>query len=297
MHGKIEARRTRCAQLLAQSLHAGCEESGRRRQLRSVSDQSQGARHRSCLDHVPTRRRGLARHDRGPIGQGLAASQPLSHQRTGRTRRPHEGFRLAAARRPQSGGAVDELGDHAVAPPSLAGGRWPRSVLSRCRSCSFAASRRKAGGAAPADAETYQTLRIEAGLPEYGIDIDENRLAMEVNRTAQAICYTKGCYLGQETIVMARDRGQVNRLLMGVKVPMRRGSWRRARNWSAATKKSARPPRRWCRRVSAWSRLAYLRRGSWDAGTELAVERTDGRSSFVRCRSGVIRKASCRKEQ
>jgi len=69
-------------------------------------------------------------------------------------------------------------------------------------------------GAVPADAATYNVLRIEAGLPEYGIDIDENRLAMEVNRTSQAISYNKGCYLGQETIVMARDRGQVNRLMM-----------------------------------------------------------------------------------
>src|ERR1043165_655282 len=73
-------------------------------------------------------------------------------------------------------------------------------------------------GAILAGFQTYDILRIEAGLPHYGVDIDENRLAMEVGRTAQAISYTKGCYLGQETIVMARDRGQVNRLLMGVKV-------------------------------------------------------------------------------
>src|SRR5437660_1771681 len=41
---------------------------------------------------------------------------------------------------------------------------------------------------------------------------------MEVGRTKQAICYTKGCFLGQEPIVMARDRGHVNRTLLGIKI-------------------------------------------------------------------------------
>src|SRR5207253_1526486 len=58
-----------------------------------------------------------------------------------------------------------------------------------------------------ANPQVHEMLRIEAGLPEFGKDIDENRLVMEVNRTAQAISYTKGCFLGQEPIVMARDRG------------------------------------------------------------------------------------------
>ena len=53
--------------------------------------------------------------------------------------------------------------------------------------------------------DAYDILRIEAGTPVYGVDIDENRFAVEVGRP-DAICYTKGCYLGQEPIVMARDR-------------------------------------------------------------------------------------------
>ena len=73
-------------------------------------------------------------------------------------------------------------------------------------------------GAVAGDESAYEILRIEAGLPAYGSDLDESRLAMEAGRTAQAISYAKGCYLGQETIVMARDRGQINRQLMGVKV-------------------------------------------------------------------------------
>jgi folate-binding protein YgfZ len=72
-------------------------------------------------------------------------------------------------------------------------------------------------GAAAAGAEAHEVLRIEAGTPEFGRDIDENRFAVEVGRT-EAISYTKGCYLGQEPIVMARDRaGHVNRAFRGLK--------------------------------------------------------------------------------
>jgi folate-binding protein YgfZ len=73
-------------------------------------------------------------------------------------------------------------------------------------------------GLALADQQVHEILRVEAGLPAFGSDMDENRLVMEVGRTAQSISYAKGCFLGQEPIVMARDRGQVNRVLLGVKV-------------------------------------------------------------------------------
>src|SRR5262249_22831333 len=73
-------------------------------------------------------------------------------------------------------------------------------------------------GAASAESETYNILRIEAGVPVFGIDIDDNRFVVEIGRTKQAISYTKGCYLGQEPIVMARDRGHANRSLMGLRV-------------------------------------------------------------------------------
>jgi folate-binding protein YgfZ len=71
-------------------------------------------------------------------------------------------------------------------------------------------------GALPVGKETLEIIRVEAGLPVYGIDIDENVLAPEVGRPA--ISYTKGCYLGQETIVRIRDLGHVNRMLRGLKL-------------------------------------------------------------------------------
>jgi tRNA-modifying protein YgfZ len=73
-------------------------------------------------------------------------------------------------------------------------------------------------GAVPAGLDAYDVLRIEAGTPTFGADIDENRFVVEVGRT-DAICYTKGCYLGQEPIVMARDRaGHVNRSFRGLRL-------------------------------------------------------------------------------
>ncbi len=74
-------------------------------------------------------------------------------------------------------------------------------------------------GATLGSEETFETLRIEAGTPVYGQDIDENRFVMEVAHAARAVCYTKGCFIGQEPIVMSRDRaGQVNRLFLAMKV-------------------------------------------------------------------------------
>lgn len=73
-------------------------------------------------------------------------------------------------------------------------------------------------GAAPAGSDAYEILRVEAGTPVFGMDIDENRFVVEVGRP-DAISYTKGCYLGQEPIVMARDRaGHVNRSFRGLKL-------------------------------------------------------------------------------
>lgn len=76
-----------------------------------------------------------------------------------------------------------------------------------------------AAGAVPGTAETFETLRIEAGTPVFGKDIDDNRFVMEVGYATRAVSYAKGCFLGQEPIVMARDRaGHVNRAFLGLKV-------------------------------------------------------------------------------
>lgn len=70
-----------------------------------------------------------------------------------------------------------------------------------------------AAGALTTSPAVFETLRIEAGLPLYGIDLTDENLAQEANRTQQAISFTKGCYLGQEPIARLHAMGHVNKEL------------------------------------------------------------------------------------
>jgi folate-binding protein YgfZ len=78
--------------------------------------------------------------------------------------------------------------------------------------------RLNAAGARPAGTAAFDALRIEAGFPLYGVDISDDNLAQEVNRTAQAISFAKGCYLGQEPIARIDALGHVNQQLRGLRL-------------------------------------------------------------------------------
>jgi folate-binding protein YgfZ len=72
-------------------------------------------------------------------------------------------------------------------------------------------------GVAMAHPMVFEVARIEAGRPAWGIDMDENTLAQEaLLDRLQAISFTKGCYLGQETVARVHFRGHVNKLLRGL---------------------------------------------------------------------------------
>jgi folate-binding protein YgfZ len=62
-----------------------------------------------------------------------------------------------------------------------------------------------------------ESARIEAGMPLLGVDFDDRNLPQEVGRDAQAISFTKGCYLGQETVARIDALGHVNQRLVGVR--------------------------------------------------------------------------------
>ena len=70
----------------------------------------------------------------------------------------------------------------------------------------------------PAGSEVWTALRIEAGLPVYGVDITDENLAQEVGRTKTAISFSKGCYLGQEPIARIDAIGHVNRELRSLRL-------------------------------------------------------------------------------
>lgn len=78
-------------------------------------------------------------------------------------------------------------------------------------------SRAAAAGAVPAGLLAWEIARIEAGRPEWGIDIDETTIPQEANfDELHAISYTKGCYIGQEVVARVHFRGHVNRHLRGL---------------------------------------------------------------------------------
>ena len=68
-------------------------------------------------------------------------------------------------------------------------------------------------GCVAGSSELFESLRIAAGFPLYGIDITDENLAQEVARTPQCISFTKGCYLGQEPIARLDAMGHTNREL------------------------------------------------------------------------------------
>ena len=73
-------------------------------------------------------------------------------------------------------------------------------------------------GAIAIDRAAAETLRIEAGIPRFHLDMDEQTIPLEAGIEERAISFTKGCFVGQEVIVrvMHRGHGRVARKLVGL---------------------------------------------------------------------------------
>ncbi len=78
-----------------------------------------------------------------------------------------------------------------------------------------------AAGVVDAGVETYETLRIEAARPRFGVDMNTDTIPLEAGIEDRAISFTKGCYVGQEVIirVMHRGHGRVARRLISIVLP------------------------------------------------------------------------------
>jgi folate-binding protein YgfZ len=130
-------------------------------------------------------------------------------------------------------------------------------------------------GAIELSESDLEALRILAGVPRWGVDVDPRRLVMEAALTSTAVSFEKGCYLGQETVLRGTFRGQVQRGLVQLAVPAAadRGSKLRAgdREVGEVTSAAGTPEGRVA--------LGYLRRAHWREGERLA---TDGGEAVVR---------------
>jgi len=71
-------------------------------------------------------------------------------------------------------------------------------------------------GARPAGPDALEVLRVEAGVPRYGVDASEANVVLEVVDESEAVSYTKGCYTGQEIIARIHWRGHVAKRLAGI---------------------------------------------------------------------------------
>jgi folate-binding protein YgfZ len=82
-----------------------------------------------------------------------------------------------------------------------------------------------AGGAVEVSAEAAEILRIEAGRPRFGAEMGTETMPAEAGIVEQAVSFTKGCYIGQETVARLHYKGKPNRHLRGLhfSAPARQG--------------------------------------------------------------------------
>jgi hypothetical protein len=131
------------------------------------------------------------------------------------------------------------------------------------------------GGAVPLSADDLEALRVLAGIPRFGADMDRGRLVIEAPLSGPAISFDKGCYIGQEVVLRGTFRGQVQRGLVQLSLPPGAGAGAKllaAGQEVGLVTSAAETPEG---RVG----LGYLRRAHWQAGTRLAV---DGGEAEVR---------------
>ncbi len=73
-------------------------------------------------------------------------------------------------------------------------------------------------GAEPVAESAADCVRIERGRPRFGIDLDDTVIPQEADLNQRAVSFTKGCYVGQETVARLYYRGKPNRRLRGVRL-------------------------------------------------------------------------------
>jgi folate-binding protein YgfZ len=68
------------------------------------------------------------------------------------------------------------------------------------------------------DEAAAEIVRVEHGRPRYGVDLDDSVIPQEAGLNERAVSFTKGCYVGQETVARLFYRGKPNRHLRGLKL-------------------------------------------------------------------------------
>jgi tRNA-modifying protein YgfZ len=75
-----------------------------------------------------------------------------------------------------------------------------------------------AAGAVEVSAEAAEIVRVESGVPRFGAEMDAATMPAEAGIVEDAVSFTKGCYIGQETVARLHYKGKPNRHLRGLKL-------------------------------------------------------------------------------
>src|SRR6185369_9794169 len=73
-------------------------------------------------------------------------------------------------------------------------------------------------GAAEVSLEAVEILRIEAGRPRFGAEMGTETMPAEAGIVERTVSFTKGCYIGQETVARLHYKGKPNRHLRGLRL-------------------------------------------------------------------------------
>lgn len=76
----------------------------------------------------------------------------------------------------------------------------------------------RAAGAVEVNEAAAEILRVERGRPRYGVDLDDTTIPQEAGLNERAVSFTKGCYVGQETVARLYYKGKPNRHLRGLRL-------------------------------------------------------------------------------
>ena len=144
-----------------------------------------------------------------------------------------------------------------------------------------------AAGAVGVTPAALEVARVEAGRPAFRIDMDEQTIPLEAGIEDRAICFDKGCYVGQEVIVriLHRGQGRVARKLVGLKlsqagtaaaVPQRGAAvWSGDAEVGRVTSAVLSPA------LGTPIALGYVARGLAETGTRVEVTVDEGRAGAV----------------
>jgi folate-binding protein YgfZ len=128
------------------------------------------------------------------------------------------------------------------------------------------------------DAAGWEALRLERGVPSFGVDFDGASYAQEAGLEKTAVSFSKGCYLGQEVVCMLEMRGHVKKKLASIVLdgapPVRGSDVADVSGVKVGDVTSAITSPLLGRSVA----LAMVKRASAEAGTSLTI---DGRTATV----------------